>query len=109
MSNLENNINTLQNKCQTAINDPWNNSGPSILVPVKVINQLISNIQDCHQSLKLKQNTSIEIETVIKCIHILDMFSQDVLSQPENKVGDGITKNLAIIQAIKLIKKEFQI
>lgn len=108
MNLLNDTIEEIKHKCQIAINDPWHNS-PCVNIPIKIINQIICELETCQ--IHLEKNTKHDQikETALKCLNILDMYSQEVMSKPEAKVGDGITKNLAIIEAMKLIKKEFSI
>lgn len=108
MKKFTDTLDEIKQKCQVSINDPWHNL-PCVLIPVKTINQIINGIEDCQAHIEKINRNDQDKETVCKCLHILEMYSQDVMSKPEAKVGDGITKNLAIIEAMKLIKKEFAI
>lgn len=108
MKHLNDTIQEIHHKCQLAINDPWHNL-PCVMIPIKTINQLINAVQDCHTELDKNLKYDQIKETAVKCLNILELFSHEVMSKPEAKIGDGITKNLAIIEAMKLIKKEFSI
>ena len=103
------NKNLILDKCKQSLNDPWSNTGPAVTLPVKIVNDLISALNFCEHTLSAKEHNDIKLETVKNIISILAVHADNILSHPENKLGDNTSKNLAIIEAIKIIKKEYKI
>jgi hypothetical protein len=99
-------IDAIKNKCKLAQNDPWNLSGPTINVPVVIIEKLLHEIEYLKEKLNNCDVTKAEKSTIEKCLNILDDYAHHVTTIPDQIVGQGITKNLALIEAQNLIKKE---
>jgi hypothetical protein len=102
----KNEIEILKNKCKDAQNDPWNLSGPTVNVPVNIIEKLLKEIEYLDKKLQNCDVTKAEKSTIEKCLNILDDYAHHVTTIPDQIVGQGITKNLALIEAQNLIKKE---
>ena len=99
-------INIIKDKCKTAQNDHWNLSGPTINVPVVIIEKLLHEIEYLKEKLDNCDVTKAEKSTIEKCLNILDDYAHHVTTIPDQIVGQGITKNLALVEAQTLIKKE---
>ena len=99
-------IDLITSKCKTAQKDPWNHSGPTIIIPITIIEKLLQEIEYLTDKLENCDVTKAEKSTIEKCLKILDDYAHYVTTVPDQVVGQGITKNLALVEAQSLIKKE---
>jgi len=96
-------------RCEQKLHDDWNRYGVTVSLPVYVINSMLNELDNCKKTLDRSSYDNGKIDAVNQIIELLNNQAMHVTTIPDVKVGDGITKNLALIEMIKIIKKNFNI
>jgi hypothetical protein len=104
---MEQLIEELIARIQIQKNDPWNKLGDSINIPIKITDILIKEIQH-YKSLQQNFNLEKSNEFILQqIIELIQNYADHVTSVIDHNLGDGIQKNLAAHEIIKLIKKKY--
>jgi hypothetical protein len=104
---MEQLIEELIARIQIQKNDPWNKLGDSINIPIKITDILIKEIQhynSLQQNFNLEKSNEFIIQQIIE---LIQNYADHVTSVIDHNLGDGIQKNLAAHEIIKLIKKKY--
>jgi hypothetical protein len=96
-------------RCEARLHDDWNRYGVTVSLPVYVINSMLETLESCNENLQKSSYQDGKNDTVKQIIELITNQAMHVTTIPDTKLGDGITKNLALIEMINIIKKHFNI
>ena len=91
------------------LHDDWNRYGVTVSLPVYVINSIIQELENCKNKLDKSSYDHGKIDAVNSILELINNQAIHVTTIPETKLGDGIIKNLALIEMINIIKKHFNV
>lgn len=95
-------------RCENKLYDSWNKYGVTINLPIFVVNSMLEALDNCKSELEKNQNYErLKTQIIEECLQIMENYAMHVTSQPETNLGQNITKNIAIHETIKEIKKHF--
>ncbi len=96
-------------RCENQLKDSWNKYGPAVNLPVYVINSMLEALNSCNENLQKSSYQHGKDDAVNQILDLITNQAMHVTTIPDTKLGDGITKNLALIEMINVIKKHFNI
>ena len=96
-------------RCENRLHDDWNRYGVTVSLPVYVINSMLEELENCKKNLDKSSYDHGKIDAVNQILDLMNNQAMHVTTIPDAKLGDGITKNLALIEMINIIKKHYNI
>lgn len=96
-------------RCEKKLHDDWNRYGVTVSLPVYVINSMLQELENCKDKLDKSSYDHGKIDAVNLILEMINNQAIHVTTIPETKLGDGIIKNLALIEMINIIKKHFNV
>lgn len=96
-------------RCEKILHDDWNRYGVTVSLPIYVVNSMLEELENCKKNLNKSSYDHGKMDAVNNILDMLHNQSMHVTTIPDTKLGDGITKNLALIEMINIVKKHYNI
>lgn len=96
-------------RCEKKLHDDWNRYGVTVSLPVYVIDSMLKELENCKNKLDKSSYDHGKTDAINSILEMINNQAMHVTSMPDTKLGDGITKNLALIEIINIIKKQFNV
>jgi hypothetical protein len=96
-------------RCEKKLYDDWNRYGVTVSLPVYVINSMLQELENCKNKLDKLSYDHGKTDAINLILEMINNQAMHVTTIPETKLGDGITKNLALIEMINIIKKHLNV